>query len=284
MLIYKMTHLPTGKIYIGSLKNSNRWNSYNTSSKTIKAMMSANPEEWKREIFRDKFPKSWGWTEVVNCEHRLIRDYVYRYGWDLVLNGYYNINQGNVYSPESREKAAETMRLPENRLQNSLRITTYFVNNPKACEYLSNATTQWMINNPEQWLKNQTKATAIKQTEKFKKAHSERQSADMAIAENRKKIAEGNKRFYKDNPQAIEENRERLIAIRGKAAILTLNDGTKIPSRATKTTAHELGIRDQALRSMLEQKPLSGKKTPTAKITIKQSKYIGKVIISANYI
>ena len=72
MLIYKFTHVPSGKIYIGSLKDSKRWSSYNTSSRVVKAMLEQNPNEWIREITHDDFPENWTYKEVVDLENSLI--------------------------------------------------------------------------------------------------------------------------------------------------------------------------------------------------------------------
>ena len=58
MLIYEMRHIPTNKVYIGALKKDERFSTYMTSSKRVKTMMRANPNEWQRHILLNNFNAS----------------------------------------------------------------------------------------------------------------------------------------------------------------------------------------------------------------------------------
>lgn len=86
MLIYQMTHKPTQKLYIGALKDSTRWEKYNTSSKVVRKMMKQNPEEWDRQILFSDFNHTITWPEVVSLEQALIKATAKQYGWDKVYN------------------------------------------------------------------------------------------------------------------------------------------------------------------------------------------------------
>jgi len=104
MLIYQMTHIPTGKIYLGSLKNSARWLTYNTSSKIVRNMISDSPTEWQRQIlmtFDD-------WITCVKYEQLLISNLVKKYGWSMLWNRSV-FGPGLVYSPEALEKKRKSL-------------------------------------------------------------------------------------------------------------------------------------------------------------------------------
>lgn len=112
MIIYKMTHLPTGKYYIGSLQRSKIWHRYLTSSKTVKAMMKENPHEWKREILKQYDP-DYDPQLLVDEEYLLIDEAVASVGWDGIWNQRGSTNLGSSgYSPEARAKQAEKARDP----------------------------------------------------------------------------------------------------------------------------------------------------------------------------
>ena len=81
MIIYKMTHIPSGKFYIGSLQRFNIWDRYKTSSKVVKAMMILNPEEWTKEILK-QYPEDYDPQLLVDEEYSLIDDAVKRVDWD----------------------------------------------------------------------------------------------------------------------------------------------------------------------------------------------------------
>lgn len=116
-IIYKMTHLPTGKIYIGSLKDSSKFKTYLTSSITVKRMMTENPSEWLKEIV-----KSFHDTEfmhVVAEEQNMIKETVITLGWDKVWNRFYHSGVAKCYSPEAQAKRAYAQMLPAVRKKKS---------------------------------------------------------------------------------------------------------------------------------------------------------------------
>lgn len=125
MLIYQMTHKPTGKIYIGSLKDDRRWEKYNTSSKVVSKMMKANPEQWARQILCIiEQDSQWDFKRVVQLEERLIRRAWERLGWDGIWNKCIG-GQSHRYNPNCEQKRREaikkTMNSPEKKLECSLR-------------------------------------------------------------------------------------------------------------------------------------------------------------------
>jgi hypothetical protein len=63
--VYKWTHLPTGKWYIGcrTAKGCHPEDGYITSSKLVKSLIQTNPEEWQREILHTGSPE-----EMLNLE------------------------------------------------------------------------------------------------------------------------------------------------------------------------------------------------------------------------
>jgi len=112
-IIYKMTHLPTGKFYIGSLKDSSRLARYSTSSKYVRAMILDNHEEWIKEIIEtfDDIP----FYDVVVKEQMLIQSSVERLGWERVFNKFYHNGVAECYSPETIARRLAVMRSPEKR-------------------------------------------------------------------------------------------------------------------------------------------------------------------------
>ena len=84
-----MYHMPTGKIYVGSLKDKKKFKQYKTHSKTVKRMMTERPCEWQRYIVKE-FPKDTKWYEVVLLEQLIIKHLGYLIGWENLFNkGYY---------------------------------------------------------------------------------------------------------------------------------------------------------------------------------------------------
>ena len=81
-----MTHKPSGKIYIGSLKHDDRWGKYLTSSNTVKPMLKANPEEWHREILLKDFSPITTWSDVVALEQSIIEATSKTIGWKGMWN------------------------------------------------------------------------------------------------------------------------------------------------------------------------------------------------------
>jgi len=67
--IYKWTHLPSGKWYIGSrtAKGCHPEDGYLTSSKLIKPLIQSNPKEWIREIIQTGLPQ-----EIILLESQLL--------------------------------------------------------------------------------------------------------------------------------------------------------------------------------------------------------------------
>ena len=112
-IIYKMTHIPTGKFYIGSLKDSSRFSSYVTSSKYVSRMMKDKPEEWCREIV-ESFENT-PFEEVVVKEQQLIHDNVKALGWNGVWNRFYHSGVAQCYSKETVEKRNRIIRSDELR-------------------------------------------------------------------------------------------------------------------------------------------------------------------------
>ena len=81
-----MKHTPTGKVYIGALKDDTRWSNYNTSSKHVKPLMIAKPTEWERYILLNKFSSTVTWAEVVSLEQSIIEATAKSIGWDRMWN------------------------------------------------------------------------------------------------------------------------------------------------------------------------------------------------------
>jgi hypothetical protein len=69
--VYKWTHLPTGKWYIGcrTAKGCHPEDGYITSSKLVKSLIKTNPEEWQREILHTGTPE-----EILNLEVALLEE------------------------------------------------------------------------------------------------------------------------------------------------------------------------------------------------------------------
>ncbi len=113
MILYKMTHLPTGKFYIGSLQRATVWHRYKTSSKIVRPMMTANPEEWLKEILK-QYPNDYNPTLLVDEEYDLIDEAVVEVGWEGIWNqrGSSNLG-GSGYSPEARAKQVARAKNPE---------------------------------------------------------------------------------------------------------------------------------------------------------------------------
>jgi hypothetical protein len=98
-----MTHKPTGKIYIGSLKNDKRWLSYKTSSKIVAPMMTEHPDEWDRQvlIYCDGITHS----ELITLEQKLIKRMVDTLGWDKMFNRVYKFGFAKSYDESSIDQS-----------------------------------------------------------------------------------------------------------------------------------------------------------------------------------
>jgi hypothetical protein len=70
--VYKWTHLPTGKWYIGcrTAKGCHPEDGYITSSKLVKSLIKTNPKEWQREILHTGTAK-----DILNLEVALLEQF-----------------------------------------------------------------------------------------------------------------------------------------------------------------------------------------------------------------
>jgi len=102
--VYKWVHMPTGKWYIGSRTRvgSHPDDGYYCSSKTVKPLILANPDEWKREIIATGDP-----FEMRDLETKLLRDANAKHD-DNSFNQHNNdrspIRTGIPHTPQSIEK------------------------------------------------------------------------------------------------------------------------------------------------------------------------------------
>jgi hypothetical protein len=140
-IIYKMTHLPTGRFYIGSLKDSSRFSTYVTSSKSVSKMMTENPAEWVKEIVEEFTNISF--YDVVIKEQHLIEHYVKTIGWDKIWNKFYHVGVAECYSPETIAKRSESQLRPETKLKKSI-ATSKRMESPEMREHLAQKTRNQM--------------------------------------------------------------------------------------------------------------------------------------------
>ena len=224
MLIYKFTHLPTGKIYIGSLKDDRRWNTYNSSSKLVKRMLDEKPQEWLREILYNIFPDDWTYKEVVDVENDLIRKHVVDLGWDGVWNKHYG---ANAYSPEALLAAEEAKKTISWKEKRSINSTKWFVENPekaqsrriKITEKMQEITPQlrevqlaYIQNNPDGHLQRMLLANEAKKT-----------------PEARKRNSEAKKDWFRRNPEASAELFKKITATKQtEESKRKMSDGQKL--------------------------------------------------------
>lgn len=120
-IIYKFTHLPSGKYYIGSLKDSRRFGKYKTSSSKVSRLYSEAPHEWVKEIL-DSFEDT-EFSKVVEIEQRIIQRIVDQDGWGDMLNDCYFFGSSKVFSPGTSAKRLATLRSEDvrTRISNSLK-------------------------------------------------------------------------------------------------------------------------------------------------------------------
>ena len=183
MILYKMTHLPTGKIYIGSLQRTNIWHRYFTSSKTVKAMMKDSPHEWKREIIK-RYPQDYDAQLLVDEEYALIDAAVALVGWEGVWNQRGSTNLGSHgYSPEARAKQIATAKDQNVIAKSKASKKAYIEANPDYFERIS-ATAKATWNSPA--MIEVAKQRAIKQ---------------FANPENRKLASEIKKNYLEKHPE-----------------------------------------------------------------------------------
>lgn len=108
--VYKWTHLPTGKWYIGSrtAKGCHPEDGYISSSQLIKPLIKQNPTEWKREII-----ETGGSEEMIKLETTLLESLDAK-------NNPMSFNQHNgdgkftrtgvIVSEETRKKQSESIK------------------------------------------------------------------------------------------------------------------------------------------------------------------------------
>ena len=148
MIIYKMTHIPSGKFYIGSLQRSNLWHRYKTSSKVVRSMILKNPELWIKEILK-QYPKDYDPQLLVDEEYSLIDDAVKRVGWDGIWNLRGSTNLGSSgYSPEAREKQRASAKDPSVIARAKLSKKAFIDGNPDYFDRIS-ATAKSTWNQPQ---------------------------------------------------------------------------------------------------------------------------------------
>lgn len=146
-LIYRFTHTPTGKIYIGAKKSVANFDNYCSSSTVVRQMMQASPIEWSREIIAC-FDDSVEFEDVVQIEQQLIADTVAEHGWDSVWNKHYSWGLGAGFSPESNAKRAQSLNTAESRARNSQRMTEYFADATNR-QHQSVKRKQWIQSHPD---------------------------------------------------------------------------------------------------------------------------------------
>lgn len=141
-VIYKFTHLPTGKLYIGCLKDSRKFETYTSSSRTVSRMMSENPLEWVREVVL-KFLDT-PFEEVVKMEQRMIQELVELKGWGATWNLFFNDGVSSVYAEEAVRRKIEKLRTPEAREKMRKSIIAKYESDPTYRARLSSSTLEQM--------------------------------------------------------------------------------------------------------------------------------------------
>lgn len=88
--VYRWTHIPTGKWYIGSrtAKNCHPDDGYICSSKYVKPLILSNPDEWEREIITYGSAQ---WMRIVEFNLLQVAD---------IKNNSLSLNRGNFKCPE----------------------------------------------------------------------------------------------------------------------------------------------------------------------------------------
>lgn len=110
--VYKWTHIPTGKWYIGSrtAKDCHPNDGYICSSTIVKPMIEQNPEEWKRTILHTGAPK-----EMRRMETHLL----------LEANAKDNpmsFNRNNAIKPNTKKKRYHMPKEEDKSLVNNQKI------------------------------------------------------------------------------------------------------------------------------------------------------------------
>lgn len=127
-IIYKLTHVPSSKIYIGALKNKSKFETYNSSSDTVSRFIKTDPENWKKEILLEFSDISF--QEVVLIEQSMIKSAVENFGWEGVFNKAYSLGFSRIYSPEALIKKIEKLNSEDVKLKISKSVKRYYKDKP----------------------------------------------------------------------------------------------------------------------------------------------------------
>jgi hypothetical protein len=196
-IIYKFTHTPSGKYYIGSLKDGSKFQSYKSSSKVVSKMIALNPEDWTKEILIEYIDVEF--STVVVREQELIEEVVARDGWDKIWNQFFHVGVSGCYSPESRKKAIQSLNTPESIANMRKSIIKKYEDDPSYKRKISET------------VKRQMQDPARKAV--IAKANSERVHSE----ETRRKLSESHK-GKKHSPETMIKMREILRKAREKMA------------------------------------------------------------------
>jgi hypothetical protein len=133
-IIYKFTHAPTNKYYIGAKKDDDSYHSgnYYSSSKVVSSMMKANPEQWTKEVLYT-YSSDTDFSVVINHEQKLIQEAVNNDGWDSIWNKHCRLGDGKLWNTESVSKNRDACKSPEYR-EKKASITKQHWQNPENYE------------------------------------------------------------------------------------------------------------------------------------------------------
>jgi hypothetical protein len=195
MLLYKLTHIPSKKIYLGALKDNTRWQTYISSSRIVRPMIEKNPSDWTKQIL-ETFDQTWRWDEVIYLEQCLIKTIVKICGWDAVFNKIANTGTASMFAPEAREKITLALAKPDIRKK------------------MSESNTAWKKLNPDAWLANREKAAltnrSIERREAAKIASLNYFSSTPEAKENLKNFWS---KWNSENPESVLKRRIKINEI-----------------------------------------------------------------------
>ena len=214
-----MTHLPTGKFYIGSLQRAHLWNKYKTSSKIVIAMISESPDEWRREILK-QYTSEYDPQVLVTEEYSLIDEAVQKVGWEGIWNQRGSNNLGSSgYSPVSREKQKASARNPEVIVKSKLGKKAFLEANPDFYDRMS-ANLKDVWSTPE--MRNFASKRAIEQFSNLEK---------------RKVAAKIKKEYLANHPEDVEKS---LIGMKNAREDLDKENNRKSKIKITMASKSEL--------------------------------------------
>ena len=244
MLIYKMTHLPTGKFYIGSLQRTGIWHRYKTSSRVVRSMMLKNPDEWLREIIK-QYPSDYDPQKLVDEEYSLIDDAVKQVGWSGIWNLRGSTNLGSSgYSPEARDKQRASAKNPEVIAKAKLGKQAFIQAHPDYYDRIS-ASSKLTWNTEEKKAFASKRATEQFSNEENRKLASEIKKAHLAVnPDDIKKSLAGMKKA-RDNP-ASEAVRVQKIkeTMRSKSEIISAREKAKHATNPDLAKQHGKKIKE----------------------------------------